>query len=198
MDIQIGLPSELTNTRYAPLAVLLARYQRNHRLAPLDLVPIPVKRRHFSPADKLRQVFLSILAGCKTLSEVNSKLKQEVMLAAAGGWDHFADQSTLSRTLDALTLMNIEQLRQSVTATWLPYSQVRRHDWRGFLWLDFDLSGLPCSPRAEESQKGYFGGEKTLLDVNWPASVSSGIGRQSGRTCSPATDIRSPASARRC
>jgi len=161
MAIQIGLTDEITNTRYAPLAALLAHYRRTHRFAPLSRAPIPVKERHFCPADKLVQVFLSILAGCETLSEVNSKLKPEVQLAAVGGWDRFADQSTLSRTLDALTLMNIETLRQSITSIWLPYSQVHQHDWRGFLWLDFDLSGLPCSPRAEGSQKGYFGGKKT-------------------------------------
>ena len=160
MTVEIGFTDGLTNTRYAPLAVLSAHYQQNHRLAPLDQVQIPIKERVFSPADKLNQVFLSILAGCETLSEVNSKLRPEVGLAAVWGWDRFVDQSTLSRMLDALTLTNIEQLRQSVTAIWLPYSQVRQHDWRGFLWLDFDLSGLPCSPQAEESQKGYFGGEK--------------------------------------
>jgi len=161
MTIEIELTDGLTNTRYAPLAVLLAHYRRDHRLAPLDQVRIPIKERVFSPADKLIQVFLSVLAGCETLSEVNSKLKPEVGLAAVWGWDRFVDQSTLSRTLDALTLTNIEQLRRSVTTIWLPHSQVRRHDWRGFLWLDFDLSGLPCSPRAEGSQKGYFGGKKT-------------------------------------
>ncbi|RLF37835.1 MAG: hypothetical protein DRN21_05925 [Thermoplasmata archaeon] len=161
MTIEIELTDGLTNTRYAPLAVLLAHYRRDHRLAPLDQVRIPIKERVFSPADKLIQVFLSVLAGCETLSEVNSKLKPEVGLAAVWGWGRFVDQSTLSRTLDALTLTNIEQLRRSVTTIWLPHSQVRRHDWRGFLWLDFDLSGLPCSPRAEGSQKGYFGGKKT-------------------------------------
>jgi hypothetical protein len=104
---------------------------------------------------------VSILAGCETLSEVNLRLKSEPGLSAVWGWERFADQSSLSRTLDALTLMNIEQLRRSTTAIWWTHSQIRTHDWRGFLWLDFDLSGLPCSPRAEESQKGYFSGKKT-------------------------------------
>jgi hypothetical protein len=161
MAIEIGFTEGLTNTRYAPLAVLLAHYRRDHRLAPLEQVRIPIKKRVFSPTDKLVQVLLSVLAGCETLSEVNSKLKPEAELAAVWGWERFVDQSNLSRTLDALTLTNIEQLQRSVTAIWLPRSRVRQHDWRGFLWLDFDLSGLPCSPRAEGSQKGYFGGEKT-------------------------------------
>jgi hypothetical protein len=62
--------------------------------------------------------------------------------------------------------MNIEQLRTATTAIWHSLSQTRQHDWRGFLLLDFDLSGLPCSPRAEASQKGYFSGKKTSLGAS--------------------------------
>lgn len=161
MAIEIGLTNEFTNTQYAPLAVLAVHYQQHQVLAPLEQVQIPLKERDFGPTDKLIQVFLSLLAGCETLSEVNLRLKPEVGLATVWGWERFADQSNLSRTLDALTLTNIDQLRQSTTAIWWTHSQVRQHDWRGFLWLDFDLSGLPCGPQAEASQKGYFSGKKT-------------------------------------
>jgi hypothetical protein len=129
-------------------------------------VEIPIKSCDFSPYDKLQQVLISILAGCETLTEANQKLKPELHLATIGGWSRFADQSGLSRTLDALTLMNIEQLRQAGTQIWQTRSQSFGHDWRGFLWLDFDLSGLPCSTRAEASQKGYFSGKKTVPDAN--------------------------------
>lgn len=166
MTIELSLTDGLTNTNYAPLAALSAHYQQNQRLKPLAGVQIPMRTRVFSPCDKLIQVLLSILAGCETLFEVNSTLKQEQALATVWHWDRFADQSTLSRTLDALTLMNIEQLRAAVTEIWRPRSQTRRHDWRGYLWLDFDLSGLPCGPQAQESQKGYFSGKKTPLVAN--------------------------------
>ena len=164
MNLEIGLTTELTNTRYAPLAVLSAHYQQHQVLAPLEQVRIPMKTRDFPPPDKLIQVFLSIVTGCETLSEVNTKLKPEQHLATVWQWERFADQSTLSRTLDALTLTNIDQLRQGTTSIWRAHSQTRRHDWRRFLWLDFDLSGLPCSAQAEASQKGYVSGKKTSLD----------------------------------
>jgi hypothetical protein len=106
---------------------------------------------------------LSILTGCETLTAFNSRLDGELGLATIWGWERFADQSTLSRTLDALTLMNIEQLRTATTSIWHSISRTQQHDWRGFLLLDFDLSGLPCSARAEASQKGYFSGKKTSL-----------------------------------
>jgi len=125
-----------------------------------------MKKRTFSTASKLIQIILSILAGCETLSEVNLRLKSEPGLATIWGWERFADQSSLSRTLDVLTLMNIDQLRQNIIAIWWANNQIQAHDWRGFLWLDFDLSGLPCSSGAENSQKGYFSGKKTSLDAN--------------------------------
>lgn len=166
MDLEFGQTDELVNTQYAPLAALLAHYQQNQVLKPLAEMDIGMKSRDFTPHDKLKQVMVSILSGCQTLSEVNQKLKPELLLARAGGWSRFADQSGLSRTLDGLTLMHIAQLRQAQTEIWRNRSQARQHDWRGYLWLDFDLSGLPCGKRAQASQKGYFSGKKTVPDGN--------------------------------
>ena len=166
MNIEFDLTEGPFNTQFAPLAALLAHYQQNQVLAPLENVALQMKTRDFSPVSKLKQVLISILAGCETLTAFNSEMDGEVNLAAIWSRERFADQSTLSRTLDALTLMNIEQLRTATTAIWHSLSQTRQHDWRGFLLLDFDLSGLPCSPRAEASQKGYFSGKKTSLGAN--------------------------------
>ena len=171
MTVEIGFTKEFTNTQYAPLAVLLAHYQQHQMLEPLNQVQIPMKKRDFRPASKLIQVLLSILVGCETLSQTNLKLKPERGLAAIWDWDRIADQSNLSRTLDALTLTNIEQLRHSTTTIWRKYNQMQTHDWRGYLWLDFDWSGLPWSSRAQESQKGYFGAKKTSPDATWLGSA---------------------------
>ena len=189
MPIEIGLTENQINTQYAPLAAMSAHYQTNHTLEPLDQICISMKKRDFSPADKLKQALVSIMAGCKTLSEANPRLKSEIHLATIWDWPRFADQSTISRTLDVLTLKQIEQLRQATTSIWRTVSQTQTHDWRGYLWLDFDLSGLPCSPRAEESQKGYFSGKKTSLDVNWHGSASSATEKRSGQMCFRATSI---------
>lgn len=93
-------------------------YQQEKRLQPLESVKIAMKTRDFTPTAKLSQVLLSILAGCDTLSEVNVKLKPEVGLARIWQWERFADRSCLSETLDALTLMNIEELRRAETQIW--------------------------------------------------------------------------------
>ena len=166
MTIEFGLTDELVNTQYAALAALSAHYQQNLTLKPLETVQIPLKARDFSPADKLIQVLVSILAGCETLFEVNVRLKPEIGLAKVWQWDRFADQSNLSRTLDRLTLKQIDQLRDATTLIWRFHSLAMHHDWRSYLWLDFDLSGLPCGKRAEKSQKGYFSGKKTSPDAS--------------------------------
>jgi hypothetical protein len=183
MTIELGLTDEFVNTKYAPLAALAVRYQHNQTLEPLEGVRIQTKCRDFTPADKLKQILVSILAGCVTLSEVNTKLRSEPRLARAWQWERFADQSGLSRTLDALTLKQIVELRDAETLIWRAHSQTVDHDWRAYLWIEFDLSGLPCSKQAEESQKGYFSGKKTPLAVSWQGPVSSGIEKRSGPTC---------------
>jgi hypothetical protein len=198
MNIKYDLTDGPFNTQFAPLAALFAHYQQNQVLAPLEKVTLQMKTRDFSPVSKLKQVLVSILTGCETLTAFNSELDGEVDLAAIWGWERFADQSTLSRTLDALTLMNIEQLRTATTAIWHSTSLTRQHDWRGFLLLDFDLSGLPCSPRAEASQKGYFSGKKTSPDASWRVSAASNTGRAYGRSCIRAIGIPYNASSQQC
>ena len=198
MPLEFGTTNESINTQYAPLAALIAHYKQNQVLEPLKQVAVEMKTCDFKPQDKLEQVLVSILAGCPTLSESNSKLKSEIGLAQVGQWPRIADQSVLSRTLDALTLMNIGQLRDGTTTIWHHLGQTLRHDWRGFLWLDFDLSGLPCGKQAEESQKGYFSGKKTSLDASWRGSAPSDTGKRSGPISLLAINIRSVAFNQRC
>jgi hypothetical protein len=160
MKINFGFTDELTNTSYAPLAALFAHYQHHNLLQPLENVQIPMRKRDFEPHEKLKQVLLSILAGCETLSEVNPRLKHERVLARVIGNSRLSDQSSLSRTLDALTLKQIDELRISTRQIWHIFSRVMTRDWRKYLWLDFDLTGLPCGALAEASQKGYFAEKK--------------------------------------
>lgn len=198
MTIEFGFTDELVNTHYAPLAALCVHYQRHLTLKSLEGVQIPMKERDFSASDKLIQILLSILAGCETLSEVNIRLRPEIGLAKVWQWDRFADQSSLSRTLDALTLMNIDQLRGATTHIWNAHCLTRHHDWRGYLWLDFDLSGLPCGKRAEKSQKGYFSGKKTSRDASWHGSAPFDTAKLFGPTCTQAANIRFVASGQPC
>jgi hypothetical protein len=160
MSIEFGFTDQYCDTQYAALVVICAHYQQKQVLAPLEQMQNGRKERDFRLSDKLIQMLLSALAGCETLSEVNSKLKSEQGLAEVWGWKRIADQSTLSRKLDQLSLKQIEQLRHVTTQIWRSHSKLKGYNWHAYLWLDYDLSSLPCGPQAEEAQKGYASGKK--------------------------------------
>jgi DNA-directed RNA polymerase subunit L len=78
MKLEFGLTTETFNTQCAPLTVLLACYRQEDQLQPLANVLVKMKTRHFSPIDELEQVLVRILAGCDTLSEVNTAFKPDL------------------------------------------------------------------------------------------------------------------------
>ncbi len=166
MSLTFGTTDALTNTQYAPLAALMRWYDEQAVLQPLQKVSNGPVKRGLTLANKLEQLFYSILAGCAYIVEVNTKLRQERQLAQVKRIDQFAEQSTLSKALNELSQMNLHQLEQAVNQVSAQSSPTRRHDWRGFLRLDFDLSGLPSGKQAEQAEKGYFAGKKTAWVAN--------------------------------
>jgi hypothetical protein len=155
MNLELGLTKGKTNTKFAPLVALFIHYRQVELLKSLETVEMAIKTREFTPVSKLEQVLLSILSGCQHLSEVNTRLGPEIAFAQSWGQSRFADQSTLSRTLDELSQTNLRQLQNAVQHIWRQNNASSQHDWRGFLWLDFDLSGLPCGPQAEAVKDNY-------------------------------------------
>lgn len=166
MKLQFGTTDELTNTHFAPVAALMGYYEAQKVLEPLQSVTSAAQKGDFTLAQKLEQVFWSMLTGCEYISVVNTKLRPERMLAQVKRTGHFAEQSTLATALNELTQMNLGQLEGAVRDISYRCSRMRWHDWRGFLMLDFDLSGLPCGKQAEGSRKGYFSGKKTSRAAN--------------------------------
>jgi len=166
MRLEFGTADELTNTQFAPLAALMTYYDGQKVFDPLQSVTTTAQKGDFTLAEKLEQVVWSILAGCEYISVINTKLRPERMLAQVKRIDRFAEQSTLALALNELTQMNLAQIEAAGRQISDRCSRVRGHDWRGFLVLDFDLSGLPCGKQAQESKKGYFSGKKTSPDGN--------------------------------
>jgi hypothetical protein len=164
MRLEFNTTNELTNTQFAPIAALMAYYEAQKVLKPLQSVTSVAQKEDFTLAEKLEQVVWSILTGCQYISVVNTKLRPERMLAQVKRIDHFVEQSTLAIALNELTQMNLAQLEGSVRQISHRCSRTRQHDWRGFLMLDFDLSGLPCGKQAEGSKKGFFSGKKMSPD----------------------------------
>lgn len=164
MPLQFGLTPELTNTQFGPVAVLAAYYKVENVLGPLQSVTSASDQGDFSLSNKLTQLILSILTGCEFISMVNTRLRPEQKMSQLYRIDRFAEQSTLSRALNELTQMNLNELERAVHQISHRCSRTLCHNWRGFLLLDFDLSGLPCGKQAQGGTKGYFSGKKTSLD----------------------------------
>lgn len=160
MDTEFSLTKESFNTKFAPLAALGLYFRQDGSLKSFDQVTCESGQADFAPATKLIQVLCSILAGCEYVYEVNSCLRSEKLLAHAWGFERYLEQSSLASGLNELSRTNLDQLEQVSRSIWRLHSRSLSHDWRGFLRLELDLSGLPCGKQAEESEKGYFSGEK--------------------------------------
>lgn len=180
MKTEFGLTNGPFNTKFAPLAALGLHFQQDGTLKYFDQITSESGQPDFSPATKLIQVLSSMLAGCEYICEVNSCLRSEMLLAHAWGFERYLEQSSLASGLNQLSRKQLEQLELVSRSIWRLHSRSLAHDWREFLRLELDISGLPCGKRAEESEKGYFSGKKTRLDANWPVSVPPSMVKRCG------------------
>jgi hypothetical protein len=169
-----------TETSFAPLGVLGYCLSRTGFFKPLwsDL-QVPVKTVDHRPEAKLVDVVVSILAGCRAVAQINTRLRPDLALAYAWGRRRFAEQATVARTLDACGVEQVRQLRAGSEALFRRESFSLRHDLGAdWLWLDLDLTPLPISKQAESSTKGKLG-EKTAMAASWHGSIP----RSSTRRC---------------
>lgn len=162
MSVQISLCSTTRHCSFVPLAVVGYCLTRSGLLKPLwSELDFDLKTCEHSPTDKLQDVLVAILAGCRSLAQVNTRLRPETVLATAWRRPQFAEQSGLSRTLDALQDMHVQQLRAGHLKLWQQHTQVRHHRWNQPLILDVDPTSLITSKRAQGSRKGWVSGKKT-------------------------------------
>jgi hypothetical protein len=173
MTKRLGLSAMKRHTSYAPLAALGYSLHQSDFFAPLrEHVQLGGKTILHEPHQKLLDVVVSVLADCASLKQINTRLRPDTALAAAWGRERFADQSTITRVLDAFTPLAVAQLRTASERIYMREGQALHHPFaQELLFLDIDLTGLPAGRHAEASTKGYFSGEKTAVDANWPASV---------------------------
>jgi hypothetical protein len=173
MTNRLGLSAMKRHTSYAPLAALGHILHQHDFFAPLrEHVQLGGKTILHEPHQKLLDVVVSVLADCASLKQINTRLRPDTALAAAWGRAGFADQSTITRVLDAFTPLIVAQLRTAIEWIYMREGQALHHPFaQELLFVDIDLTGLPAGRRAEASTKGYFSGEKTAVGANWPASV---------------------------
>ncbi len=162
MSTRIELVPMRTNTQFAPLGVFGYCLTRTDFLQPVfKQLALRQKQVNYAPTDKLVDMLVSILAGCRAVSTINTRIRPDTVLAEAWGRTRFAEQSTVSRTLDAFQPEQIDQLRAGSEMLFRQESRTLRHDFdQEWLWLDIDLTPLPASKQAEGSCKGKIGDKK--------------------------------------
>lgn len=158
MKPSFALTKQEFNTSFAPLcAVGQALWERGDLDVLRQFDAIEMKTREHTPGEKLLDAFLVILAGFPSLALLNTKLRPDPMLAQCWHRGILADQSMVSRTLDALDSESLAVLQAGSYGYWLEHTQLTTHDWRKPLFFDLDLTPLQASKQAEGSTKGYLG-----------------------------------------
>ncbi len=153
-----------TTTHFSPTASLAAigvKVKQLDLFGPIrTTVQIQQKTVKHTPADKLYDAWISLLAGAHGLVEINTRLRTDPGLQRAFGRSACAEQSVIQETLDACTGENVAQLQHALDEISGQYSQSVHHDYQArFQLLDVDMSGLPCGPKAAFATKGYFAGQ---------------------------------------
>lgn len=160
--IECALNSPKTQTAFGPLCALGHHLTMEKALEPLCGVNIDQKTVRHSPQQKLVDALVGIMAGCKALYEMNVRVRPDLPLQRAFGRERCADQSSVSKTLNAFTEENVAELRRAIETIQRSHSALFSHEYfeAEMLLLEVDLTGLRASRKAELSTKGYFSGER--------------------------------------
>jgi hypothetical protein len=159
MAIKIQLVKLQNETGFVPLGVLGYCLTRTKFLEPVfQELKLPLKTVDHAPEHKLLDLLVSMLTSCRSISQVNTRTRPDMVLAKAWGREQFAEQSTLARTLDVFDQKSLSALRTGSQALYYRESHMLRHDFaRDWLYIDIDLTPLPISKQAEASTKGHMG-----------------------------------------
>lgn len=165
MATNIRLVRLESETSFVPLGVLGYCLTRSKFFDPVfSQLQLPIKTVDHKPSEKLLDLLVSLLASCRSINQINTRIRPDLALAHAWDRERFAEQSTVTRTLNSFSQAEVEQLRAGSETKLRQEGRIFRHDFgRNWLWLDIDLTSLPISKRAESSTKGKIGGEKTNM-----------------------------------
>ena len=153
--------SEQVKRRFTARATLVAigrKVQAEKIVKPIvEKVKIAQKTVKFTPADKLQDAYINILAGAHGMVEINKRVRPDRALQEAFGRSGCAEQSVVQNTLDACTEDNVKQMQQAMQCIYRQHSRGYRHAYnREWLLLDIDTTGRPCGKKAAFATKGYF------------------------------------------
>ena len=152
-------------TKFSPRASLIAlgNYLENTPIWQIIEQEVKIKQKvlHHTPTDKLKDAWISMLAGAQSLVELNTLVGPDKALQKAFGRETCADQSTVSETLNACDEQTVKQMRVASKRIYQRYGKGYKHHYgKQMQILDVDMSGLVCGEQAEGAEKGYFPNQK--------------------------------------
>lgn len=175
-------------TQFAPLVALGFYVRATDLLSPIySRLHFPKGMHTEDPVAAMIDLWISMLAGCRSVSQINTKIRPDLPLAAAWGRQQFKEQSTIARVLDGCRQEQVEQLRDAVNVLYQWLGQSPRHEWRSKspLMVDIDLTGLPAGRQAEGSVPGYYSGKRGCVYGNYAASAQPPTAKVSVRSFFP-------------
>jgi hypothetical protein len=145
-------------TAHASLSAIGVMIRKHKLFTPVvQKVKIAQKVVKFSPAEKLLDGYIAILAGVHGIVEINKRLRADPGLQLAFGRTGCAEQSVVQDTLDACSAENVEQMHQAMDLVFRRNSRSYHHDYnQEWQVLDSDTTGRPCGKKAAFASKGYF------------------------------------------
>ena len=145
-------------TARATLVAIGAKVRAEGLLRPVArTVKIAQKTVKYTPAEKLLDAYINILAGAHAMVEINKRVRPDRAVQAAFGRSGCAEQSVVQDTLDACTAENVGQMHQAMQAIYRQHSYGYRHNYdQEWQLLDIDLTGRPCGKKATLAEKRYF------------------------------------------
>ena len=164
-----------TTTHFSPTASLAAigvKVRQLDLFGPIRTrVQIRQKTVKHTPADKLYDAWISLLAGAHGLVEINTCLRTDPGLQRAFGRSACAEQSVVQETLNACTAENVTQLQQALDEIYRAHSRSVHQDYQASYQLrDVDMSGLPCGRHPPLlPRRATLPGTITVGDDKWAA-----------------------------
>ncbi|MBI4752461.1 MAG: transposase [Acidobacteria bacterium] len=123
----------------------------------------------YSPVDKLKTLWASVMVGCEHTVEINEQFgEHEARLAEVFGLKRFPDQSQVNRVLTATTLDQVERWREGHLKLLVANSRAKDEGlwWKAatgerFLMVDIDQRGIVVSGKEYEvAEPGFFGSKR--------------------------------------
>lgn len=146
-------------TTHAALSVIGQQIQRWGLFTEISQhVKIHQKQVRYAPTEKLYHGFVGILAGARSMVELNKQIRSDLGVQKAFGFQTgCAEQSVVQNTLDACSSENVTQMHAALDAIYRKQSAGYQHNYaQQYQLLDTDMSGLVCGPKAAFATKGYF------------------------------------------